>query len=91
MLTDAAEIDEAVNSADQVILPAVPFYHVNGWGIPYAAMMAGAGLVLPGTQFQPSVLIPLLEEEGVTLAAGVPTIWSDVLAARRGAGRKRKA
>uniref|UniRef100_UPI001CD488A9 AMP-binding protein n=1 Tax=Xinfangfangia pollutisoli TaxID=2865960 RepID=UPI001CD488A9 len=72
--------------ADQVILPAVPFYHVNGWGIPYAAMMAGAGLVLPGTRFQPEVLNPLLDSEGVTLAAGVPTIWSDVLAARRAQG-----
>jgi len=71
--------------AEETILPAVPFYHVNGWGIPYAAMMAGAGLVLPGTQFQPSVLNPLLDEEAVTLAAGVPTIWSDVLAARKAA------
>lgn len=69
-----------------VILPAVPFYHVNGWGLPYAAMMAGAKLVLPGTRFQPAVLNPLLDEEGVTLAAGVPTIWSDVLAARKAAG-----
>lgn len=73
-------------SAREVILPAVPFYHVNGWGIPYAAMMAGAALVLPGTQFQPAVLNPLLDEEGVTLAAGVPTIWTDVLAAREAAG-----
>lgn len=73
--------------ADTVLLPAVPFYHVNGWGLPYAAMMAGAGMVLPGTQFQPAVLNPLLDHEGVTLAAGVPTIWSDVLAARQAAGQ----
>lgn len=70
----------------EVILPAVPFYHVNGWGIPYAAMMAGAALVLPGTQFQPAMLNPLLDDESVTLAAGVPTIWTDVLAAREAAG-----
>lgn len=72
--------------AEEVILPAVPFYHVNGWGIPYAAMMAGAGLVLPGTQLHPAVLNALLDEEGVTLAAGVPTIWTDVLAARQAGG-----
>lgn len=70
----------------EVILPAVPFYHVNGWGIPFAAMMAGAALVLPGTQFQPAVLNPLLDGQGVTLAAGVPTIWADVLGARQAQG-----
>ncbi len=71
--------------AAETLLPAVPFYHVNGWGLPYAAMMAGAGLVLPGTQFRPDLLSALIEEEAVTLAAGVPTIWSDVLAARQAA------
>ena len=58
-----------------VILPVVPMFHVNAWGFPYAALLAGARLVMPGPFLQPEPLADLIESERVTLAAGVPTIW----------------
>jgi fatty-acyl-CoA synthase len=61
------------------MLPAVPFYHVNGWGLPFAAAMAGANIVLAGNSFKPQHLDMLIRECGVTLGAGVPTIWSDLI------------
>lgn len=74
-----------ISRADTV-LPAVPLYHVNGWGLPFAAAMAGAGIVLAGNSFRPDHLDGLIEGCGVTVAAGVPTIWSDLLAHRAGRG-----
>lgn len=76
----------AIGAATRV-LPAVPLYHVNGWGIPYAAMMAGADMVLPSRSLQPQELLGLIDRHGPTLAAGVPTIWSDLLETLRAAGR----
>ncbi|SAK83171.1 long-chain-fatty-acid--CoA ligase [Caballeronia calidae] len=70
-------------SSNDCLLPAVPLYHVNGWGLPFAALMAGCDLILPGASMQPSALIALIEAESPTIAAGVPTIWSDVLAEMR--------
>src|SRR5213596_2064138 len=58
-------------SAAEVVLPVVPMFHVNAWGIPYAAAMAGAKLVLPGPNLDGASLFQLLEGEGVTLTAGV--------------------
>jgi fatty-acyl-CoA synthase len=66
-------------SATDVTMPVVPMFHVNGWGIPYAAPMAGASLVLPGPRLDPASLFALFEEEGVTASAGVPTIWTLLL------------
>lgn len=66
-------------SASSRVLPAVPLYHVNGWGLPFAAIMAGAGLILPGYSLQARAILQLIDEEQPTIAAGVPTIWSDVL------------
>jgi fatty-acyl-CoA synthase len=60
---------------NEVVLPVVPMFHVNAWGLPYAVPMAGAKLVMPGPQLDGESLYKLFEEEGVTLAAGVPTIW----------------
>ncbi len=74
-----------LSSADR-LLPAVPLYHVNGWGLPFAALMAGCDLILPGTALQPSALIRLIDSESPTVAAGVPTIWSDVLSTMRERG-----
>lgn len=68
-------------SAHDRILPAVPLYHVNGWGLPFAAIMAGADLILPGSALRASVITELLKDERPTLAAGVPTIWADLLGA----------
>ncbi len=66
--------------ASDRILPAVPLYHVNGWGLPFAAIMAGADLILPGSALRAPVIAELLCEEKPTIAAGVPTIWADLLA-----------
>ncbi len=62
-----------------VILPAVPMFHVNSWGLCHAAVASGAKLVQPGPNLQPRPLADLLEGERVTVAAGVPTIWMGVL------------
>ncbi|PIW29782.1 MAG: long-chain fatty acid--CoA ligase [Rhodospirillales bacterium CG15_BIG_FIL_POST_REV_8_21_14_020_66_15] len=62
-----------------VILPAVSMFHVHAWGAPYAAPMCGAKLVLPGPHMHGDNIYRLLEEEKVTLTAGVPTIWLDML------------
>jgi acyl-CoA synthetase (AMP-forming)/AMP-acid ligase II len=56
-------------------LPAVPMFHVNGWCVPYAAPIGGAKLVLPGARMDTPSVYALLESEGVTVTAGVPTIW----------------
>ncbi|AWL03175.1 3-(methylthio)propionyl-CoA ligase [Massilia oculi] len=63
-----------VSSAD-VVLPVVPMFHVNAWGLPYSALLAGAKLVFPGPALDGKSLYALFEAEGVTLSAGVPTVW----------------
>lgn len=67
-----------IGAAD-VVMPVVPMFHVNAWGIPYSAGMAGASLVLPGPKLDPASLFKLFEEERVTFSAGVPTIWTALL------------
>ena len=62
-----------------VVLPVVPMFHVNAWGIPFAATMVGAKLVLPGPFLDPESLLDLAEGEQVTFAAGVPTIWMGIV------------
>jgi fatty-acyl-CoA synthase len=68
------------------VLPVVPMFHANAWGLGYAALLAGADLVMPDRFMQPSSLIRLIEAEKVTLGAGVPTIWAGALAALRASG-----
>ena len=65
--------------ARSIVLPVVPMFHANAWGLPYTAPLVGAKLVLPGPQLSPEALYRLLETERVTYAAGVPTIWSGLL------------
>jgi acyl-CoA synthetase (AMP-forming)/AMP-acid ligase II len=62
-------------SARDCILPVVPMFHVNAWGLPYAAAMTGAKLVFPGPALDGKSVYELLEAERVTMAAGVPTVW----------------
>ncbi|MCU1461061.1 MAG: long-chain fatty acid--CoA ligase [Acidimicrobiales bacterium] len=62
-----------------VILPVVPMFHANAWGLAHAAVLAGASLVFPGPDLSPPALVDLIERERVTVAAGVPTIWMGVL------------
>jgi fatty-acyl-CoA synthase len=57
------------------LLPVVPMFHVNAWGLPYIAAMTGVKLVMPGCHLDPASLLDLMEKERVTIAAGVPTIW----------------
>ncbi len=62
-----------------VVLPIVPLFHANAWGLPYACLTVGADLVMPGRFLTPDALTALLVERGVTWAAGVPTIWQALL------------
>ncbi len=65
--------------ADDTVLPVVPMFHVNAWGLPYACPMTGAEMVMPGPRLDGASLYGLLEGEQVTLSAGVPTIWAGLL------------
>ncbi|HWF29560.1 MAG TPA: long-chain fatty acid--CoA ligase [Mycobacterium sp.] len=67
-----------VGSSDRV-LPIVPMFHANAWGLPYAALMAGADLVLPDCRLDARSLIDMVEQLRPTVAGAVPTIWNDVL------------
>jgi acyl-CoA synthetase (AMP-forming)/AMP-acid ligase II len=68
-------------SARDCVLPVVPLFHVNAWGLPYSALMTGSKLVLPGPQMgNGEVLYELMESEKVTIAFGVPTVWLSLLA-----------
>ena len=67
-------------SASDSVLPVVPMFHVNAWGICYAAAMCGAKLVLPGERMDGASIYELLYEENVTLTLGVPTVWLMLLA-----------
>ncbi|MDM0051534.1 3-(methylthio)propionyl-CoA ligase [Variovorax sp. J22R115] len=79
--TFAAAMPDALNcSARDVILPVVPMFHVNAWGLPYVACMVGAKLVLPGPWLDGKSLYDLFESERVTMSAGVPTVWQGLLA-----------
>ena len=61
-----------------MILPVVPMFHANAWGLCQAAVMAGSELVFPGADLSPQAVTNLIVDEEVTLAAGVPTIWMGV-------------
>jgi acyl-CoA synthetase (AMP-forming)/AMP-acid ligase II len=79
--TYAAALPDSLNcSARDVILPVVPMFHVNAWGLPYVACMVGAKLVFPGPWLDGKSLHDLFESEKVTLSAGVPTVWQGLLA-----------
>jgi fatty-acyl-CoA synthase len=70
------------------ILPVVPMFHVNAWGIPYAAALTGATLVLPGRHLDGPNLTRLLNQERVTMSCGVPTVWLGLLQHTRSSGDK---
>jgi acyl-CoA synthetase (AMP-forming)/AMP-acid ligase II len=60
---------------NETVLPIVPMFHINGWCIPYAALISGANLVLPGSRLDGAGLYEMIEREKVTISAGVPTVW----------------
>jgi acyl-CoA synthetase (AMP-forming)/AMP-acid ligase II len=81
-MTDALGI-----CSTDVTLPVVPMFHVNAWGVPYAAAMTGSKLVLPGPGLDPANLTELIESEHVTNLLGVPTVWMALLAHARAQGK----
>jgi acyl-CoA synthetase (AMP-forming)/AMP-acid ligase II len=64
---------------DDVVLPVVPMFHANAWGMPFSSIMVGAKFVMPGPHLDPASLVDLFQRERVTLTGGVPTIWMGVL------------
>lgn len=89
--TFSASMPDALSlSNSEIILPVVPMFHANAWGIPYCAAMAGAKLVMPGPLLDGKNLLDLIDTQGVTLALGVPTIWMALLDAAQKSGSKMK-
>jgi fatty-acyl-CoA synthase len=87
--TYAAALPDALNlSARDAVLPVVPMFHVNAWGLPYVAAMTGAKVVFPGAALDGKSLFELFEDERVTLSAGVPTVWQGLLAYMESSGQK---
>lgn len=75
-------------SSTDCVLPVVPLFHVNAWGVPYSALMTGAKLVFPGPKMgDGEALYELIESEGVNLALGVPTVWLGLLQYCESAGK----
>ena len=76
----AGAMPDALNmSARDSVLPVVPMFHVNAWGLPYSAAMTGAKMVFPGPAMDGKSIFDLIESEKVTFAAGVPTVWQMML------------
>jgi fatty-acyl-CoA synthase len=80
----AMTVDSLGAREADVIMPVVPMFHANAWGLAHAAVATGASLVMPGADLSGSALADLIVEERVTVAAGVPTIWMQVLPALAG-------
>ncbi len=75
-------------SARDCLLPVVPMFHVNAWGSPYAGALAGAKIVMPGPGLDGESLAKLFNQEKVTIAAGVPTIWAGLIQYLEASGTK---
>jgi fatty-acyl-CoA synthase len=76
----ASAMPNALNvSSQDTVLPVVPMFHVNAWGLPYSVLLSGAKMVFPGAALDGKSLYELFEAEGVTLSAGVPTVWLGLL------------
>jgi fatty-acyl-CoA synthase len=87
--TYAANLSDTLGlTAMDVVMPVVPMFHVNAWGVPYCAAMVGARLVMPGPGLDGESLVKLIDGHKVTMALGVPTIWIGLLAHAKGMGSK---
>lgn len=76
-------------SGHDTIMPIVPMFHVNGWGIPYGSLLVGSKIVFPGPKMGDSeTLQALIEEESITIASGVPTIWLGLLGYLKESGKR---
>jgi fatty-acyl-CoA synthase len=74
-----AMVDSFAICHDDTVLAVAPMFHANAWGIPYTCVMTGARLILPGPNLDAESILDLLEQEHVTCACGVPTVWLSVL------------
>ena len=82
-------LPDAMNlSARDSLMPVVPMFHVNAWGLPYVAALTGCKVVFPGPAMDGKSIYELMEAEGVTMAAGVPTIWQMLLGHTQAGGLK---
>ncbi len=85
----AAQMKDGVSlGATDCVLPAVPMFHVNAWGIPYMAPMSGTKIVFPGKKLDGASLTNMMNVEKVTLSLGVPTIWHELLEYLRNSGSR---
>lgn len=84
----ANQPDGLALSAKDIMMPVVPMFHANAWGIPYITAAQGTSLVLPGPNLDGESLVKLIDGEGVTMSAGVPTIWMGLLQALEAMGSK---
>ena len=75
-------------SARDAVLPVVPMFHVNAWGVPYTAALVGAKVVFPGPALDGASLFELMDQEDVSFSAGVPTVWLGLLARMQQEGRR---
>ncbi len=75
---------------EDVVLPVVPMFHVNAWGVPYGSPIAGAPMIMPGPKLDGESLFTLMDGEEVTIALGVPTVWMGLLDHMDAMGRKPK-
>lgn len=83
----AIALPDSLNlSANDTVMPVVPMFHVNAWGVPYAAAMVGSSVVLPGPNLDGDSLVSLIDDYKVTVALGVPTIWQGLLATAKKRG-----
>src|SRR6266576_3773726 len=80
----------AVSDRDR-ILPVVPMFHANAWGLAYACLLSGAALIMPDRDLTPATLVRLIGGEHVTVAGGVPTIWAGLLDYMRSTGGDRSS
>ena len=80
----AMTVDSLGTRESDVIMPVVPMFHANAWGLAHAAVAAGSSLVMPGADLSGKALADLIVDERVTVAAGVPTIWMQVLPELKG-------
>ena len=78
-------------SSSECILPVVPMFHANAWSLAYSVPMSGAKMVMPGAKLDGASVFDLMEEEAVTMSAGVPTVWKMLLDTMKERGRKPRA
>ena len=74
LTSDAAGLSER-----DIVMPVVPMFHANAWGLPYGALLAGSDMVFPGPNMTPAAIAGLLARHGVTVTGGVPTIWMGMI------------